>query len=219
MNKTIIALSILNVNIFELDSVLKKAKKAKIDWLHFDMMDGYFVKNFSFSLNMMKQIKEKYDIFTDTHLMITNPEHHAVQFANAGSNLVTFHFEACTYSEITHLLNEYSYTKKRIGIVLNINTKISQIYEYLPRLDVVVLMGVEPGKGGQKFNEKVLNKIVKLKEYIQKNNLKTLIEIDGGIKIKEAKLCREAGADILVAGTFLTKSDNFSSDLLKLKGQ
>lgn len=183
------------------------------------MMDGYFVKNFSFSLNIMKQIKERYNIFIDTHLMITNPEYHAVQFANAGSNLVTFHFEACSYSEITHLLNEYSYTKKRIGIVLNINTKISQIYEYLPRLDVVVLMGVEPGKGGQKFNEKVLNKIVKLKEYIQKNNLKTLIEVDGGIKIKEARLCREAGADILVAGTFLTKSDNFSSDLLKLKGQ
>ncbi|MBS4059124.1 MAG: ribulose-phosphate 3-epimerase [Bacteroidetes bacterium] len=202
--KPLIAPSLLSADFLNLADDIEMVNLSEADWFHCDVMDGIFVPNISFGLPVISAIKRKAEKPLDVHLMIQHPERFIKDFKNAGADLLSVHYEVCTHLHRT--LQEIRNLDMKAGIVLNPHTPVSVLDNILPEADFVLLMSVNPGFGGQSFIPETLNKIKRLKEMILKRNLQTLIEVDGGIGIDNAKLLIEAGADILVAGNAIFKS-------------
>ena len=201
----IVALSILNI---EEEDRIKKVKdfmKIEDNWIHFDIMDGEFVENKTFSFEVVQEINGYCEMLKDVHLMTYNPCEHIKEYFKAGADQITFHYESVDKDKIIATINEIKKYGMKVGLSVKPSTNISEIEEYLKYLDLVLVMSVEPGKGGQKFMEEALNKIIWLKE--KQKDYHYLISVDGGINNNTCKLVKEAGANVVVVGTYLTKSD------------
>ena len=218
LKRPIIAPSILAANFYDIKSDLKILKKAKTEWLHFDVMDGHFVNNISFGIPVFVALKPYHDFFNDVHIMVSDPLKWGVEFAKNGADLVTFHIEAvdCIDSAIV-VIDAIRANGAKVGISIKPSTDVRVLKELLPRVDLVLVMSVEPGFGGQGFLDSALEKISWLRKEINRNDYNLLIEVDGGINDVTASLVRKAGADVLVAGSYLLKSDNLNERVKLLR--
>ena len=200
----IISLSILNVEKENRKSVIKDFMCVDNNWIHFDVMDGNFVEDETFKYEVVKEIGEYCDFFKDVHLMTYNPDEYIEQYKAAGTDQITFHYESVSKENIVPVINKIKDSNMKVGISIKPSTDIKLIEPYLPYLDLVLVMSVEPGKGGQKFMEDSLDKIMWLKNKQKENHF--LISVDGGINKDTSQLVKSAGADVVVVGTYLTKS-------------
>lgn len=215
MSKQIIAPSFLSCDFGRIKEEVDYYNLTQAEWFHLDVMDGVFVPNISFGMPIIQAIKKHSQKPLDVHLMIINPEKYISAFRDAGADNITIH------AEVSHHLHRAIYqikeTGAKAGIALNPATSVESIYDILEDIDIVCLMSVNPGFGGQKFIYKTLEKIKKIKSEIISRNLNTLIEIDGGVGLENAETILQAGADVLVAGNSIFKSQDPKSTIEKLK--
>lgn len=211
----LIAPSLLSADFTNLKADIEMVNNSQADWFHLDVMDGVFVPNISFGMPIIKAVKKLATKPLDVHLMITQPERYISDFKKAGANILTIHYEASIHlhRSIAEIKNE----GMKAGVVLNPHTPINVLVDIISDLDVVLLMSVNPGFGGQKFIENTYNKITKLRNLIEKNNCNTLIEVDGGVTLENASKLYNAGANVLVAGNTVFSSNNPTSTIEKLK--
>lgn len=215
----IISASILNSNFKNLENEVKRSEDAGCKWLHFDVMDGHFVPNISFGYHVLNCIKDASNQIKDVHLMISDPKKYAKNFVDAGAEYLTFHYEALpSIDAIIDLIDYIHSLKCRVGISIKPNTNVSVLIPILKMVDLVLIMSVEPGFGGQLFNESCLSKIEFLDNYRKENKCRYLIEVDGGINFFTAPLVIEKGVDVLVAGSYLFNSDDMKESVKSLLG-
>lgn len=216
--KNYVAPSLLAANKEKLFDEIKLAEVSGAELLHYDVMDGVFVDNVSFSLEEFKQIAHSHKMINDVHVMISDPDVQAIEYAKAGAGIVTFHLEAFTcpacMSKVIKEIHKYG---TKVGISIKPETNVRYLVPFLNVVDLVLIMSVEPGKGGQAFMKSALRKIKFLRKYINKHKLDVLIEVDGGINDVTGQLARKAGADVLVAGTYLFGHEDFKERLEKLR--
>ncbi len=198
--------SVLSCDLSDLAKEVKDIQSAGADMVHLDVMDGVFVTNISFGLPVIESLRKRSDMIFDVHLMITEPEKYAGRFIEAGADILTFHLEAC--KNPFELLEEIRSQGVMAALSVKPGTPIEEVYPYLESVDMVLVMTVEPGYGGQALIPETLEKVRKLKAEIQKRGLNIEIQVDGGINPETAKLAVEAGATILVAGSSVFKSSN-----------
>lgn len=207
--------SILSANFANLEKDFKIMDEEKVDYIHLDIMDGSYVPNISFGPGVVKHLRPLTDITFDTHLMINNPENYIEAFANSGSDIITIHSDATTHlNRIINLIKSYGL---KAGLSLNPHESIDILDYTIEDLDLILVMSVNPGFGGQSFIESSYRKISEIRELIEKRNLDTLIEVDGGVKLDNAKKVLDAGADILVAGSAIFDSKNTRENIRKFK--
>ena len=211
----IIAPSLLAADFLNLNEACSMLNRSEAEWLHLDIMDGRFVPNISFGLPVITSIKKATNKIFDVHLMIEEPEKFTPAFKAAGADILTVHVEACNH--LHRNLEQIRSLNMKAGVALNPHTPISQIEEVLSDADLVCIMTVNPGFGGQKFITTMLSKIERLKNAIIKQNSKALIEIDGGVTLDNAEAIVKAGADILVAGSTVFNSADPEGVILQLK--
>ena len=210
--KTIISPSILSADFANLERDIKKVEKF-VPWLHVDVMDGIFVPNITIGAPVVKSIRKVTNLFLDTHLMIENPIKYIDDFIDAGSDLITFHIEA-SKDDTIKTIEKIKSKNKKAGISIKPNTPVKAIKDFVDFVDLVLIMSVEPGFGGQKFIYDTLDKVAEIKHYSNNSNL--IIQFDGGINDKTAKLCKNSGADSLVAGNYIYKSENIEKAIKSL---
>lgn len=215
MTKNLVSASILNADFSRLGAELKRARNAGSDLLHLDIMDGHFVPNLSFGPQVVSCLRPRTDLDLEVHLMITDPARYWPAFAEAGGNLVLFHIEVIP--EPLALLEEIRAAGARAGLVVNPPTAVETLFPFLAHIDQVLLMSVHPGFGGQRFIAGTIDKIERLSRERQRAGLDFLIEVDGGVNAETGRACRRAGADILVAGTFLFGSPDMPAAVRSLK--
>ncbi len=213
--KHLIAPSLLAADFGNLQAECEMINNSDADWFHLDIMDGMFVPNISFGMPVIKAINKHTLKPLDVHLMIENPDRYIKDFKEAGANILTVHYEACPHLHRT--LQAIKAEGMKTGVALNPHTSIDLLEPILEDIDLVCIMSVNPGFGGQSFIEGTYRKVAKLKELITKYNLDTKIEIDGGVTSENAKMLLEAGADVLVAGSFVFKSKNPTQTIKELK--
>ena len=204
--KTIISPSILGGSFSNMEKTISELDQSKAEYIHFDVMDGDFVPNLTFGPQFISNLRTKTKKIFDVHLMINRVNRFLDDYIKAGSNIITFHYEID--EDLHKLIDKIKKNRIKVGIALKPKTPYEEIKKYLHLVDQVIIMTVEPGFGGQKFLSDQVNKIESIYKYIRKNNLKVDIEIDGGVNYETGKLCVEAGANILVAGSFLFKQSS-----------
>ena len=211
----LISPSLLASDFANLQSECEMLNKSDADWYHLDVMDGVFVPNISFGMPVIAAINKHTLKPLDVHLMIENPDSYIKDFKAVGANILTVHYEACTHLHKT--LQSIKEEGMKAGVALNPHTPVELLEGIINEIDLVLIMSVNPGFGGQKFIESTYEKVRKMKALITKNGAETKIEIDGGVTSANAKKLIEAGADVLVAGSFVFKSDNPSQTIADLK--
>ena len=206
MKKHLIAPSVLAADFGNLQRDLEMINESSADWFHIDIMDGVFVPNISFGMPVLRDINKHAKKTIDVHLMIVNPDQYIETFAGLGAGILTVHYEACTHLHRT--IQAIKAAGMKAGVALNPHSSVDLLKDTIKDIDLVCLMSVNPGFGGQSFIENTYDKIKELKELIKSNGSECQIEIDGGVTNKNAKKLVQTGANILVAGSYVFKSDN-----------
>ncbi len=217
MKNTLIAPSVLSADFANLQRDVEMINNSEADWFHVDIMDGVFVPNISFGMPVLEAITRHAKKTIDVHLMIVNPDQYIKTFAQLGANNLTVHYEACTHLHRT--LQAIKAEGMKAGVALNPHTPVNLLEDVIADLDLVCIMSVNPGFGGQSFIERTYDKVRALKEIIVRNGATTLIEIDGGVSDKNAIQLVEAGADVLVAGNYVFRASDPVETVAKLKKQ
>lgn len=212
---TLIAPSILAADFANLQRDIEMINQSEADWFHIDIMDGVFVPNISFGMPVLKAISKHAQKTVDVHLMIVDPDRYIQTFAKLGANVLTVHYEACTHLHRT--LQAIKAEGMQAGVALNPHTPITLLEDIIQDIDLVCLMSVNPGFGGQSFIENTYGKVKALKALITAKGADTKIEIDGGVTNKNAKELKEAGADVLVAGSYVFGAENPTETISGLK--
>lgn len=215
MSSKLIAPSLLAADFANLQRDIEMVNQSNADWFHIDIMDGVFVPNISYGMPVLKAIGRHAKKPLDVHLMIVDPDRYIKTFAELKSDVLTVHYEACTHLHRT--IQAIKAEGMKAGVSLNPHTNVNVLEDTIQDIDLVLLMSVNPGFGGQSFIENTYSKITQLKELIYRKNASTLIEIDGGVTDKNAKKLVDAGADVLVAGSFVFKSANPTQTIQNLK--
>jgi ribulose-phosphate 3-epimerase len=210
----IIAPSLLSCDFANLQSEIEMLNASKAKWLHLDIMDGLFVPNITFGQPIVKYIRKHTDKVLDVHLMIVQPERYITDFKKAGADVLTVHYEACTHLQRT--VQAIKNEGMKAGVSLNPHTPVSALEDIIQDLDLVLIMSVNPGFGGQKFIENTYKKVSQLKEMIEKTGSKALIEVDGGVSDQNIEKLSRAGVDCFVAGSFIFSSENPSETITNL---
>ena len=213
--KRLVAPSILSADFNHLGKAIEMLNRSDADYIHFDVMDGVFVPNISFGIPVIEHVKRIAQKPLDVHLMIVNPDHFIEPFVNAGASIITVHYEACP-----HLHRTVQHIKSlgiKASVCLNPHTPVALLEDILPELDMVLLMSVNPGFGGQKFIENTYKKVTQLRERIDAIGSECLIEVDGGVNFETGKKLFDAGANVLVAGSFVFNSENSEETISGLK--
>jgi ribulose-phosphate 3-epimerase len=215
MSHTLIAPSVLAADFANLQRDVEMINSSDADWFHIDIMDGVFVPNISFGMPVLRDIAKHATKTIDVHLMIVDPDRYISTFKNLGADILTVHYEACTHLHRT--LQAIKSEGMKAGVALNPHTSISLLEDTIQDIDLVCLMSVNPGFGGQSFIENTYDKVIALKELITQKGASTIIEIDGGVTSKNAKQLADAGADVLVAGSYVFKSEDPTKTITNLK--
>ena len=215
MKNTLIAPSVLAADFGNLQRDLEMINNSEADWFHIDIMDGVFVPNISFGMPVLEAIAKHATKTIDVHLMIVDPDRYIKTFADLGANVLTVHYEACNHLHRT--LQAIKAEGMLAGVAINPHTSIDLLEDVINDIDLVCIMSVNPGFGGQSFIENTYNKVTKLKDLIIQKGANTIIEIDGGVTNKNARALVEAGADVLVAGSFVFKAENPTATIEDLK--
>ena len=211
----IVSPSLLSADFLHLSKDIEMVNRSQADWFHLDIMDGVFVPNISYGLPVVSQIKKIATKPLDVHLMIVQPERYVEAFHKAGADILTVHYETCTHLHRT--IQQIKSQGMKAGVSLNPHTPVSLLEDVIEDIDVVLLMSVNQGFGGQSFIEQTINKVDKLKKLIMESNSHTLIEIDGGVNFETGKRLVNAGADALVAGSFVFNSPDPEANIKGLK--
>lgn len=217
MKDVIISPSVLGADFLNFEKEIEKIKDLGVKWIHFDVMDGHFVKNISFGNLFLKRINDKIDLVKDVHIMVENPLQMVEEFAESGANYLTFHYEACIDdAEVFAVIDKIHECGMKAGISVKPNTPVAKVFPFLHSLDLVLIMSVEPGLGGQKFIDLSLNKIIALKNRINEEKVSVLISVDGGVNDVTGKDCVKVGADVLVVGQYLFGHDDYQERFERL---
>jgi len=215
MMKRLIAPSILSADFIHLGTDIEMINQSEADWIHFDVMDGVFVPNISFGIPVIEHVSRIAAKPLDVHLMIVDPDKFIIPFTKAGASIITVHYETCLH--LNRTVNHIKEQGLKASVCLNPHTPVCLLENILSDLDMVLLMSVNPGFGGQKFIEGTLSKVHTLREMINYKNPSCLIEVDGGINYETGKRLFDAGANVLVAGNFIFSSENPTSTISNLK--
>ena len=210
-----IAPSLLSADFTCLKDEINKIETAQ--WIHYDVMDGHFVPNISFGHSILNDVSKITDMYLDVHLMISEPAKYIDNFIASKASLIVFHYEAVVKEEVDNLIDYIKNQHVDVGISIKPDTPVEEILPFLSKLDLVLVMSVEPGFGGQEFNPIALDKISTLAKLKKDHQYHYLIEVDGGINEITAKQCRQAGADVLVAGSYIFNSDDYAQRIASLK--
>lgn len=217
MKKILIAPSILSADFSKMGEEICELERCGADVIHADVMDGVFVPNITFGIKMVADIRKKTNLIIDAHLMIVEPIKYVKRFAEAGADYITVHYEACK-ENLVATLTEIKNAGAKCGVVINPDTEVDKIEEVIPMCDMVLIMSVFPGFGGQKFIESVLPKVKKVSEIISKLDKEILLEIDGGITEENVQTVIDAGANVIVAGSTVFKAQNKTETIKALRG-
>ncbi len=211
----IVSPSILSADLADLKNDIRRLEESGADRIHFDVMDGVFVNNISFGIPVLKSVKNITDMFIDVHFMIIDPMKYVDAFVDAGADMITFHTESNV--DIKSTIDKIHSRGIKAGLTVKPNTPIETVYEYLPFIENVLVMSVEPGFGGQGFIHDTMKKVSDVKKIIIENNYNCLVQVDGGINDVTARIAIEAGADDIVSGTYLFKAENMKDAVQTIK--